>query len=63
MTALPAGEVVAGAGEVVGVAGGVAVGTADGALLLRQVQLAGKQPLPIEVFLRGARGFVGARLG
>ncbi len=63
VTALPAGEVVAGAGEVVGVAGGVAVGTADGALLLCQVQLAGKQPLAIDAFLRGARGFVGAKLG
>jgi methionyl-tRNA formyltransferase len=61
--ALPAGQVVAAPGEVVSAAGGVAVGTTDGALLLRQVQLAGKQPLSSEAFLHGARGFMGARLG
>lgn len=59
---LPPGQVTAMTGEVVAVEKGVAVGTTEGALLLRQVQLAGKQPLPIEIFLRGARGFVGARL-
>jgi methionyl-tRNA formyltransferase len=60
---LPADQIITAAGEVIAVEKGAAVGTADGALLLRQVQLAGKQPLPIETFLRGARGFVGARLG
>jgi methionyl-tRNA formyltransferase len=60
---LPPGQAPATAGEVVAVEKGAAVGAAEGALLLRQVQLAGKQPLPIETFLRGARGFVGARLG
>jgi methionyl-tRNA formyltransferase len=60
---LPADQVMAAAGEVIALEKGAAVGAAEGALLLRQVQMAGKQPLPIEVFLRGARGFVGARLG
>jgi len=68
---LPAGQIAAAAGEVVavarpavsGVEKGAAVGASEGALLLRQVQLAGKQPQPIETFLRGARGFVGAKLG
>lgn len=62
-TPLPAGQIAAAAGEVVAVEKGAAVGAAEGALLLRQVQLAGKQPQPIETFLRGARGFVGAKLG
>jgi methionyl-tRNA formyltransferase len=53
---LPAGEVVALEDS------GVAVGCGEGALRLRKVQLAGRQPLPIEAFLRGARGFIGARL-
>jgi len=63
VSALPASQVSPALGEVVALGNAAAVGTADGVLLLRQVQLAGKQPLPIEVFLRGARGFVGARLG
>ncbi len=62
-SALPADQINAAAGEVIALGDAAAVGAADGALLLRQVQLAGKQPLPIEVFLRGARGFLGARLG
>ena len=59
---LPAGQIAAAAGEVVAVEKGAAVGCGEGALLLRQMQLAGKQPQPIETFLRGARGFVGAQL-
>lgn len=59
----PASSRAAGPGEVVAIEAAAGVGTAEGILLLRRVQLAGKQPLPIEVFLRGARGFVGARLG
>jgi len=60
---LPAGQIAAGPGEVVAVEAAAGVGAGEGALLLRRVQLAGKQPLSIEAFLRGARGFVGARLG
>lgn len=59
---LLAGQIAAAAGEVVALAGGAAVGCGEGALRLHKVQLAGKQPLPIEAFLRGARGFIGARL-
>jgi methionyl-tRNA formyltransferase len=36
--------------------------TGDGVLWLEEVQLAGRQALPIDGFLRGARGFVGSRL-
>lgn len=59
---LPADQVAVAPGEVAACAGETVVGAGEGALALRRVQLAGKQPLPIEVFLRGARGFVGARL-
>jgi len=34
------------------------VGTADGALVLREVQPAGKKPMPGGVFLNGARGWL-----
>lgn len=37
--------------------------TGHGTLWLNELQLAGKRPLPIEAFLRGAPGFVGSRLG
>ncbi len=40
-----------------------AVVTGEGVLELVRVQLAGKRPLEIEVFLRGARGFIGSKLG
>ncbi len=36
--------------------------TGRGILWLEEVQLAGRRPLPIDVFLRGAAGFVGSRL-
>lgn len=60
---LPTGRVAVAPGEVAALDAAAAVGAGEGALLLRRVQLAGKQPLPIETFLRGARGFVGSRLG
>lgn len=43
--------------------GGAAVLTGEGVLELVRVQLAGKRPLDIEAFLRGARGFIGSHLG
>lgn len=42
--------------------GAVAVVTGDGLLILERVQLAGKRALPIEEFVRGQRGFIGAIL-
>ncbi|MBN1439557.1 MAG: methionyl-tRNA formyltransferase [Anaerolineales bacterium] len=39
-----------------------AVRTADGILLLRKVQPAGKKPMPGDEFLRGARDFLGREL-
>lgn len=50
-------------GQVVQLDAGWGVVTGQGVLLLRQVQLAGKRPLPIADFVRGARGFVGTVLG
>jgi methionyl-tRNA formyltransferase len=41
---------------------GPAVVTGRGVLYLREVQPAGKRPMPADAFARGARGFVGARL-
>ncbi len=50
-------------GKVVAEATGTAgVVTGHGILWLEEVQLAGKRLLPIDVFLRGAAGFVGSRL-
>jgi methionyl-tRNA formyltransferase len=40
-----------------------AVVTGEGALLLREVQLAGKRALSAENFTRGQRDFVGSVLG
>lgn len=42
---------------------GVAVATGDGWLLLETVQLAGKRPQPIEIFMHGYQDFLGSRLG
>lgn len=42
---------------------GPAVGTGDGLLLLKEVQPAGKRPMPVSSFLHGARNFIGSRLG
>jgi methionyl-tRNA formyltransferase len=41
----------------------IAVATGQGALVLDEVQLAGKKAMPAEVFVRGQRNFVGSRLG
>ena len=41
---------------------GPAVVTGSGILRLKEVQLAGKRPMPADAFARGARDFVGARL-
>ena len=41
---------------------GAAVATGEGALRLETVQLAGKRPMDIGVFLQGQRDFVGSRL-
>ncbi len=42
---------------------GASVVTGKGVLELLRLQLAGKRPLHIATFLRGARGFIGSRLG
>ena len=51
-----------GPGRVVSRGEGAAVGTGAGLLVLDKVQLAGRRPMPIADFLRGARGFVGSVL-
>jgi methionyl-tRNA formyltransferase len=51
------------AGRVIDLDPGVGVVTAQGALELLEVQLAGKKPMDIEVFVHGQQGFVGSRLG
>jgi methionyl-tRNA formyltransferase len=43
--------------------GQVAVATGRGALVLQEVQLAGKKAMPIEAFVRGQHAFVGSVLG
>lgn len=50
-------------GTVVARADGAAVAAGEGALLLDEVQLAGKRPMDIASFIRGQRDFVGSRLG
>ena len=50
-------------GRVVHVGSEVGVVTGDGLLGLERVQLEGRRPLEIEDFIRGQRGFVGAKLG
>jgi len=42
---------------------GPAISTGKGLLLLEEVQLAGKRAMPAAEFVRGQRGFVGAKLG
>jgi methionyl-tRNA formyltransferase len=37
--------------------------TGEGALILLEIQLAGKRAMPVEVFCRGQRAFVGSTLG
>lgn len=50
-------------GLVLALADGIAVATGEGALRLEQVQLAGKRPMDVALFLRGQRDFVDSRLG
>lgn len=50
-------------GSVIMVDQNIAVATGQGVLLLRQVQLAGKQPMSPDIFCLGQNEFVGARLG
>jgi len=50
-------------GEVIRTTQGIAVVTGQGALLLKEMQMAGKRPLGTEDFVRGRRDFVGASLG
>lgn len=56
-------QVTAEPGTVVPHGEGAAVATGDGLLVLRSVQLEGRRPATIEEFLRGAREFLGSRLG
>ncbi len=49
-------------GTVVPLGEGAAVVAGRGALQLLEVQMAGRNPLPIEAFLRGRRNFIGAVL-
>ncbi len=50
-------------GEVAQIDSDIAVATGKGLLILEEVQLAGKRPLPVEDFVRGQRDFVGSILG
>jgi methionyl-tRNA formyltransferase len=50
-------------GQVIALDEGLAVATGEGALLLREVQLAGKRTMNVEDFARGQRDFVGSVLG
>ena len=50
-------------GEVIEVPQGIAVTAGEGALLLRRVQLEGRQAMDIADFARGYRDFVGSILG
>ena len=49
-------------GTVIETPGGPAVVAGSGVLQLREVQPAGKRPMPAHAFMRGARGFIGAHL-
>lgn len=51
------------AGEVLHLPAGIAVATGQGALMLKEVQLAGRRPMSIGDFHRGQRAFVGSVLG
>jgi methionyl-tRNA formyltransferase len=50
-------------GQVVVLEPGIGVVTPEGVLELLEVQLAGKKPLPAELFARGQRDLVGGQLG
>jgi methionyl-tRNA formyltransferase len=62
MRAIALDERLADVGQVVDTPRGPAVGTGSGALLLLEVQPAGRRLMPAADFARGARGFVGGRL-
>lgn len=50
-------------GQVVALDSGIAIGTGSGLLQPLRLQLAGRSAQSCEVFLRGQRGIIGARLG
>jgi methionyl-tRNA formyltransferase len=50
-------------GQVLDLSTGVAVATGQGALLLQEVQLAGRRAIGIQDFVRGQRDFIGSLLG
>ena len=50
-------------GQVIGLDDGVAVVTSTDALLLEEIQLAGKKALAAQEFIRGQRDFIGSVLG
>jgi methionyl-tRNA formyltransferase len=50
-------------GTVVRLHGDLVVVTGEGILILHELQMEGRRPLPAADFARGQRGFVGARLG
>jgi methionyl-tRNA formyltransferase len=50
-------------GQVLDLSAGIAVATGGGALLLQEVQLAGRRAMDIQQFVRGRRDFVGSSLG
>jgi len=50
-------------GQVMALDEGLAVATGEGALLLTELQLAGKRAMSIEDFARGQRDLVGSVLG
>lgn len=50
-------------GQVLDLSAGVAVATGQGALLLQEVQLAGRRAIGIQDFVRGQRDFIGSLLG
>jgi methionyl-tRNA formyltransferase len=50
-------------GRVISLDDGVAVATGADALLLEEIQLAGKKALAVQEFIRGQRDFIGSVLG
>jgi methionyl-tRNA formyltransferase len=50
-------------GQVINQSDGIAVGTGEGLLYLRLIQLAGRSALPVEEFIRGRPAFVNSVLG
>ncbi len=57
-----AGKIGSAPGRVIQVGKEIAVTTGDGALILREIQLAGKRAMKIDEFARGQHGFVGSLL-